>query len=53
MIANSEINQNGIILSHPFLVGSAGLLKNELPLLPYLFLKILLNLRTFEKGVVR
>ena len=30
MIANSEVNENGIIFSHPPLVGPAGFLKNQL-----------------------
>ena len=29
MIANNEINENGIIFSHPPLVGPAGFLKNQ------------------------
>ena len=29
MIANSAINENGIIFSHPTLVGPAGFLKNQ------------------------
>ena len=31
MIANSEINETGKILSHPFLVCPVGFLKNQLP----------------------
>ena len=31
MIANSEINENEIIFSHPSLVGPAGFVKNQLP----------------------
>ena len=40
MIANNEINKNGIIFSHPPLVGPAGFLKNQFnppPSPPYHF----------------
>ena len=37
MIANSEIVEDGIILSHPVLVDPAGFLKNQLSPLPYQF----------------
>ena len=31
MIANSEINENGIVFSDSFSVGPAGFIKNQLP----------------------
>ena len=58
MIANSEVNENGIFFSHPPLVGPAGFLKNQLhqtpppppPLQPYHFLEILLSLQKRGRG---
>ena len=40
MIANNEINENGIIFSHPPLVGPAGFLKNHFNPAPPLHLTI-------------
>ena len=48
MIANSEINENGIIYSDSFLGGPDGFVKNQFPLTPsptYHLLKILLSLQ--------
>ena len=52
MIANSEINENGIILSHPFLVGSASFfLKISYPPPPTIFVEISLNLQKRGRGI--
>ena len=37
MIANSDINKNGIILSDSYLVIPAGFVKNQLPPPPTIF----------------
>ena len=39
MIANSEINENGIIFSDSFLVVPAAFVKNQLPSYPLPFLE--------------
>ena len=58
MIANSELNENGIILSDFFLVGSTSLVSPTPPLLPppppprfSHFLKILLSLQNRGRGI--
>ena len=55
MIANSDINENGIIFSQPFFVGPAGVLKNQSsPLNLTIFFEIVLSLqkRGMEIGKV-
>ena len=52
MIANNEINENGIIFSHPSLVGPAGFLKNQFNPPPPLHLTIFLEFYCpYRKGV--
>ena len=58
MIANSELNENGIILSDFFLVGSTSLVSPPPPLPPppppprfSHFLKILLSLQNRGRGI--
>ena len=53
MIANSEINENGIIFSDSFLVVPAAFVKNQLPSYPLPFLENFIGLQKRGRRIVK